>query len=159
MKCPNCNAETVDGAGFCPSCGHELKNDELIYCPNCGELTKAKASFCAKCGFKFQEKYKSSGVETRSVEFICGLIGSLIGIIVALIILSSGLLDTRYSGIILLTLSCIALASIIFLTKDRKVGGAVLIVVALILLANTNRFGFIELIFIAIAGLLAVFRK
>ena len=80
MKCPNCNAETVDGAGFCPSCGHELKNDELIYCPNCGELTKARASFCAKCGFKFQEKYKSSGVETRSVEFICGLIGSLIGI-------------------------------------------------------------------------------
>ena len=159
MKCPNCNAETFDGAGFCPSCGHELKNDELIYCPKRGELTKAKASFCAKCGFKFQEKYKSSGVETRSVEFICGLIGSVIGIIVALIILSSGLLDTRYTGIILLTLSCIALASTIFLTKDRKVGGAVLIVVTLILLANTNRFGFIELIFIAIAGLLAVFRK
>lgn len=159
MKCPNCNAEIIDGASFCPSCGHELMNDELINCPNCGELTKAKASFCAKCGFKFQTKYASSGVDALSVEFIFGLIGSIIGIIAGLIILFSGLSDTVYSGITLLTLSCVALASTIFLINDRKVGGAVLIAVALILLANTNRFGFIELIFIAMAGLLAVFRK
>lgn len=59
-RCPVCNAELVDGALFCVSCGASLGRQIPIIlpdhrvCPNCGHTeTEDDARFCTECGCAF----------------------------------------------------------------------------------------------------------
>src|SRR5260370_23770068 len=46
MTCPNCRAETPEGARFCQTCGSRL----ATACPRCGTELPAGARFCHNCG-------------------------------------------------------------------------------------------------------------
>jgi class 3 adenylate cyclase len=46
MRCPYCEADTLDGARFCIECGTPL----TPRCPQCGADTLLQAKFCAECG-------------------------------------------------------------------------------------------------------------
>ncbi len=59
-RCPVCNAELVDGALFCVSCGASLGRQippilpAHRVCPNCGHTeTEDDARFCTECGCAF----------------------------------------------------------------------------------------------------------
>lgn len=59
-RCPVCNAQLVDGALFCVSCGASLGRQIPIIlpahrvCPNCGHTeTEDDARFCTECGCAF----------------------------------------------------------------------------------------------------------
>jgi class 3 adenylate cyclase len=46
MRCPHCEADTLDGARFCIECGIPLQPR----CPQCGADTLPRAKFCGECG-------------------------------------------------------------------------------------------------------------
>ena len=51
MKCPKCQFENREGAGFCSECGHKF---ELI-CPKCKTNIRAESKFCDACGYNLRE--------------------------------------------------------------------------------------------------------
>ena len=52
VVCPNCSAESPDGAAFCATCGASLAQT----CPNCGADAAPGARFCATCGTALHEE-------------------------------------------------------------------------------------------------------
>ena len=46
MRCPGCNTENPEGAGFCTQCATSL----ALRCPKCAFENPATAKFCAQCG-------------------------------------------------------------------------------------------------------------
>ncbi len=89
MRCPECQAENADDAGFCSLCftvfktalrSHEteetarqLKEENegsKLRCPSCGDLSPLEAQFCLKCGFVFDDpaSIMVSGEEAREIE-------------------------------------------------------------------------------------------
>jgi class 3 adenylate cyclase len=51
MKCPKCQFENREGAGFCSECGHKF---ELI-CSNCKATIRAESKFCDACGYDLRK--------------------------------------------------------------------------------------------------------
>ena len=60
-KCRSCGAENHISASFCATCGHDTRNDPLLYeeqpeqqkkCPNCDSVVDDNMSFCTGCGNK-----------------------------------------------------------------------------------------------------------
>jgi class 3 adenylate cyclase/tetratricopeptide (TPR) repeat protein len=51
MKCPKCQFENREGAGFCSECGHKF---ELI-CPECKATIRAGSKFCDACGYDLRK--------------------------------------------------------------------------------------------------------
>ena len=51
MECPRCEAEVLDGARFCMSCGSPM----FAACPECGSELPAQAKFCSNCGHQLEE--------------------------------------------------------------------------------------------------------
>jgi ribosomal protein L40E len=62
MKCPKCQFDNREEAGFCRSCGNSLKDD--IRCPNCKALNPSDSKYCEKCG-----KNLNSPKEIISVKY------------------------------------------------------------------------------------------
>jgi len=46
MKCPKCQADNREGAGFCGKCGNKLE----VLCPQCNSINPPDNRFCDKCG-------------------------------------------------------------------------------------------------------------
>lgn len=159
MKCPKCNAELYDNATFCQACGEKINVKDTIYCPKCGQLTKANVSFCSKCGHKLPKAKGKTKITNRSPEFILGMIGSAIGLLIGLSLIFTGRHDLMLGGIYALTLSSIGLVTTLYLKTDKKTAGFVLVVVALIFLVNSRNNGIIESILFGIAGLMAIFKN
>ena len=159
MKCPKCAREIKDNAVFCQYCGEKITAKKTMYCPKCGEPTISGVSFCGKCGHEFLVKKTSSDITYSSPAFILGMIGSVFGFLTGILFISAGTHDLLMKSIMLLTLSAVALVSTLYIQADRKVGGIVMLIVALIFLANADKYGYIEVIFIGLGGLLAVFKN
>lgn len=81
MKCPKCNEEIDDNASFCQSCGEKLNKESSINCPKCGEILKSNVNFCSNCGYNFKTGKNISDITYRSPEFILGMVGSAIGVL------------------------------------------------------------------------------
>lgn len=99
---------------------------------------------------------------SRTIELVLGIAGGIFGLIGGVLAVLLG----SFAGdeIVLLGISAI-LASIVgivgsvYITKDPKIGGIVLIVSAIWLLISISLFGVLGTILLGISGLLAIFRK
>ncbi|MGC9517466.1 MAG: DUF4064 domain-containing protein [Methanomicrobiales archaeon] len=99
---------------------------------------------------------------SRTIELVLGIAGGIFGLIGGVIAVLLG----SFAGdeIVLLGISAI-LASIVgivgsvYITKDPKIGGIVLVVSAIWLLISISLFGVLGTILLGISGLLAIFRK
>jgi tetratricopeptide (TPR) repeat protein len=58
--CKNCKAELPNDAKFCPKCGADTRQGELVRCPKCETQNPAAAKFCKKCGTSLSETKKKS---------------------------------------------------------------------------------------------------
>ena len=56
MKCPKCQFENKEDAGFCMECGTKLETP----CPDCGRVLPLTARFCDKCGFDLKKPTEPS---------------------------------------------------------------------------------------------------
>jgi class 3 adenylate cyclase/predicted ATPase len=59
MKCPKCQFENREGAGFCSECGHKF---ELI-CPKCKAIIRAESKFCDACGYDLKKIQKAPPID------------------------------------------------------------------------------------------------
>jgi len=51
MKCPKCQFENREGAGFCSECGHKFE----LSCPKCKTTLRDESKFCDACGYDLRE--------------------------------------------------------------------------------------------------------
>src|SRR4030043_802348 len=61
MKCPKCQFDNPEGAGFCNECGSPLD----ITCPKCGKANPPGSKFCNSCGQKLE---KEEAIERKELS-------------------------------------------------------------------------------------------
>jgi ribosomal protein L32 len=78
-RCPTDGTLAAPGTKFCPECGTEMIQPQVITCPACGQPTHG-AKFCPNCGTKIEQpaaapaKCPNCGAETKGAKFCpeCG---------------------------------------------------------------------------------------
>ncbi len=75
VVCPNCSAESPDGAAFCASCGTSLAHS----CPNCGADAAPDAAFCATCGTALHEEAAETARPSEERRVVSVLFADLAG--------------------------------------------------------------------------------
>jgi class 3 adenylate cyclase/tetratricopeptide (TPR) repeat protein len=75
VVCPNCSAESPDGAAFCASCGTSLAHS----CPNCGADAAPGAAFCASCGTALHEEAAETARPSEERRVVSVLFADLAG--------------------------------------------------------------------------------
>ena len=157
MKCPKCKEEIEDNSMYCPNCGDKLNLNNTMYCPNCGELTESDKKFCSNCGYNFVN------ISTRSPAFIFGMIGSVLGLIIGLIIIISYILHNPYRlwadlWWIIIIPSIIGLISTWYLQKDRQFG-AIGMIISAVLFFFCIIIGWLSCFFVGLGALLVLLKK
>lgn len=159
MKCPKCKEEIADNSIYCPNCGDKLNLNNTMYCPNCGELTESDKKFCSNCGYNFVN------ISPRTPAFIFGMIGSGIGLLIALILTvttfnSYGGFQIGYDWWIFLLYIApiIGLISTWHLQKDRQLG-AIGMIISAVLFFLYILIGWLSCFFVGLGALLVLLKK
>jgi hypothetical protein len=123
----------------------------------CGTENKDDVTVCVKCNHELKNVKKLS----RTPELIMGIIGGIFGLIGGLIALlvSSFAPDIAILGISAILASIAGIIGTVFITKNPKWGGVILIISAIWLLISISLFGIIGSVMFGIAGLSGIFRK
>lgn len=141
-RCPQCHSTGDDIYGFCIKCGYEypkIENNQNM-CPFCGYTNPDEAEYCVKCGSPliFKNQFENNQIQqinpviiksesqntphTSRVIIVLGyifsILGGLIGLIIALYLVTRKDPVARKHGIIQLGILIfyIALIAILFLS-------------------------------------------
>jgi FHA domain/Double zinc ribbon len=57
--CPNCSHQNPDGATYCDACYTPLPVVTTSACPSCGSVVLSDAGFCGSCGFNLKSPERS----------------------------------------------------------------------------------------------------
>lgn len=99
---------------------------------------------------------------SRTIELLLGIIGGIFGLlggIFAVLFGSIAAADIVILGISAILASIIGIVGSIYVTRNAKIGGIILIVSAVWLLISISLFGVMGSILLGIAGLAALLRK
>jgi hypothetical protein len=99
---------------------------------------------------------------SRTIELLLGIIGGIFGLlggIFAVLFGSLAAADIVILGISAILASIIGIVGSIYVTRNAKIGGIILIVSAVWLLISISLFGVMGSILLGIAGLAALLRK
>lgn len=99
---------------------------------------------------------------SRTIELVLGIIGGIFGLlggIFAVIFGSLASADIVILGISAILASIAGIVAAVYVTKNPKTGGIILIVSAIWLLISISLFGLLGSILIGISGILAILRK
>jgi class 3 adenylate cyclase/tetratricopeptide (TPR) repeat protein len=75
VVCPNCSAESADGAAFCATCGTSLAHT----CPSCGADAAPDAQFCANCGTALHQEEATGSRPAEERRVVSVLFADLAG--------------------------------------------------------------------------------
>ena len=142
-------------------------------CPECGKENKADSKFCDNCGAplnKSPSQTKESVVKiSRTIEMVLGILGGVFGLIGAIIAFFIGSLGSAFAvtgssdvtvlGASAFLASIVGIVGAVYVTKDPKIGGIILIISAIWLLISISVFGVLGAVLLGIAGLIALIRK
>lgn len=92
---------------------------------------------------------------SRTLEVALGLVGGIFGLLGAII----GLIFIPALGLSAILASVLGIFGAIYVTKNPKWGGIILVVSSVWLLVSISLFGVIGFILLLIAGLVAILRK
>ncbi|OPX58017.1 MAG: hypothetical protein A4E25_01886 [Methanobacterium sp. PtaB.Bin024] len=92
---------------------------------------------------------------SRTIELVLGIIGGIFGLIGGVI----GLIFVPELGFSAILASIVGIVGAIYVTKNPKWGGIILIMSSIWLLISISYFGALGFILILLAGLVAIFRK
>ena len=141
----------------CPKSKEEIE-DNSMYCPNCGELTESDKKFCSNCGYNFVN------ISPRTPAFIFGMIGSGIGLLIALILtvttFAYGVFQIGHDWWIFLLYIApiIGLISTWHLQKDRQLG-AIGMIISAVLFFLYILIGWLSCFFVGLGALLVLLKK
>ena len=102
IKCPECGKEISDRATACPNCGTVFKIEPKKTCSECGAELEEGMKVCPSCGCPIQEEHVNDS-EPQKVE-VTGVkiatqskkkIGTIIGLIIAIIVVSAGIFQVK----------------------------------------------------------------
>lgn len=99
---------------------------------------------------------------SRTMELVLGIIGGIFGLLGGVFAVLFGSLassDVVLLGISAILASIVGIVGSIYVTRNSKIGGIILIISAVWLLVSISLFGVMGTIFLGIAGLLALLRK
>jgi hypothetical protein len=91
----------------------------------------------------------------RTLELALGLVGGIFGLMGGII----GLIFIPELGVSALLASVVGIIAAIYVTKNPKWGGIILVISSIWLLISISLFGVLGFILLLIAGLVAIFRK
>ncbi|RJS49340.1 MAG: hypothetical protein CIT03_03630 [Methanobacterium sp.] len=99
---------------------------------------------------------------SRTIELVLGIVGGIFGLlggIFAVIFGSLASADIVILGISAILASIVGIVAAVYVTKNPKAGGIILIISAIWLLISISLFGLLGSILIGIGGILAILRK
>ena len=149
-RCPQCGSTSDDIYGFCIKCGWEFPkiNPNEHTCPLCGYPNPDEADFCVKCGtpllFKNQFEGNRTGIDPIIIKkeinfgnknqslspgwmkwliifgYLFSILGGLLGLIIAIYLVTRKDPNTRKHGIIQLAIFgfYVALIAILYATGN-----------------------------------------
>ncbi len=92
---------------------------------------------------------------SRMIEIALGITGGIFGLIGGVI----GLIFVPELGVSAIMASILGIVAAIFVTKNAKWGGIILVISSIWLLISISLFGVLGFILLLIAGLVTIFRK
>ena len=145
----------------------------MSYCTKCGQENSEESKFCDNCGAPLKKsppQTKESAVKiSRTIEMVLGILGGvfgLIGAIIAFFIVSlgsafavTGSSDVTVLGASAFLASIVGIVGAVYVTKDPKIGGIILIISAIWLLISISLFGLLGAVLLGIAGVIALIRN
>jgi hypothetical protein len=98
---------------------------------------------------------------SRTIELVLGIIGGIFGLLggIAAVMVGIFAADVAGLGISAILASIVGLIGAVFVIKNVKWGGIVLIISAVWLLISVSLFGILGAVFLGLAGILALVRK
>ncbi len=98
---------------------------------------------------------------SRTIELVLGIIGGIFGLLGGILAVMLGIFATDVAslGISAILASIVGLAGAVFVLKNAKWAGIILIISAVWLLISISLFGILGTVFLGLAGILALVRK
>jgi hypothetical protein len=98
---------------------------------------------------------------SRTIELILGILGGIFGLLGGIFALMFSVFATDIAtlGISAVLASIVGLVGTVFVLKNAKWGGIILVISAIWLLISISLFGIIGAVLLGLAGILAIFRK
>lgn len=110
-----------------------------------------------------EETSEIQNVETtsRTVELVLGILGGIFGLLGGIIAVMFGIFASEITGlgISAILASIVGLAGAVYVLKNPKWGGIILIISAVWLLISISLFGVLGAVLLGIGGILALLRK
>jgi hypothetical protein len=145
----------------------------MSYCTKCGQENSEESKFCDNCGAplkKSTSQTKEVVVKTsRTIEMVLGILGGVFGLIGAIIAFFIGSLGSAFAvtgssdvtvlGASAFLASIVGIVGAVYVTKDPKIGGIILIISAIWLLISISLFGLLGAVLLGIAGVIALIRN
>lgn len=135
---------------------------EKRFCKECGAENRPDATFCYSCGKSFKGGVsEKKGTTSRMIELVLGILGGVFGLFggVFALIFAAFAPSVGGLGISAVLASIVGIGGAVYVTKNSKYGGIILIVSAIWLLFSISAFGVLGSALLGIAGLLALLRK
>ncbi len=143
------------------------------YCTKCGQENSDESKFCDNCGIplkKSPHQTKEVVIKTsRTIEMVLGILGGVFGLIGAIVAFFIGSLGTAFGatgasdvtglGASAFLASIVGIVGAVYVTKNPKIGGIILIISAIWLLISISLFGLLGAALLGIAGLIALIRN
>ena len=113
--------------------------------------------------YQMEENSEIEKVEptSRTVELVLGILGGIFGLLGGIFAVLFGVFASEITGlgISAILASIVGIAGAVFVLKNPKWGGIILIISAIWLIISISLFGVIGSVFLGIGGILALVRK
>lgn len=132
-----------------------------MQCPECNGENVPTAQFCKDCGAKLEREEEPPSKTSRTIELALGISGGVFGLIggIFALLFSFFVSDALSLGISAVLASIVGIVGAIYVTKNPRWGGIILIISAIWLLISISLFGLLGAILLLIAGIVALVRK
>ncbi|WP_413861829.1 DUF4064 domain-containing protein [Methanobrevibacter sp. UBA417] len=141
---------------YCPNCGKEVDED-TVYCNNCGAEIDSKNPTP-----KIINNSNQNSNVSHTTELVLGILGGIFGIlgaILAIMFSAFGGDEILMLGMSALIGSIVGIIGAVYLNKNAKYGGIILIISAIWVLISISLFGVLPAILLGIGGILALMKK
>lgn len=142
-----------------------MVDEEVIFCSKCGAENNKGSDFCVSCGTPLNGAVNTQKTEivkenTRTTEFVIGLIGAIFGFLGAFIafLIGAFVVDALISGISAFLASIVGIIGAIYVKKNAKIAAVIMLIAGIWVFISIGFLGIIPGILLICAGVIALIR-